>query len=130
VAGESRPSDGTPSPTDSELTLLAVRLVRALMRSASAEVIDPRQWWTRAKSALETAASSAESWPDLVTRAGQRLQIDVFAEDTCNSLCSIEQEIGSEFARFRELAARDALYVVAMAQAERARERAEWEASR
>lgn len=105
---------------------LAIRLVRAVMRSASVETISPRHWWDRAKAALETAASAAEGWPDLVSRMCRKLQISVPNDYTASSVFGIGREVGRHFQTFCKIAERDAIYIVAMARAENQADRDEW----
>ena len=102
--------------------LLAQRLVLAMMRSASTDKISPKQWWERARSALETAAVAAESWPHLISEMARKLQIETLSAPSANEVCSMVSE-ATPFEEFRSVCERDALYVVALAQAQRAQER-------
>jgi hypothetical protein len=108
-------------PSDEVLTRLAVELVLTVMRSASTDDIRPIDWWPRARAALEVGAAEADSFPHLVSRMGSKLSIEAYREASSRLLKGIGQSIGEGWPRFRELARRDALYIVAMAQAERAR---------
>lgn len=105
--------------TDTELTDLSIRFVLAMMKSADVEVISPKRWWERAKTALETAASQAESWQQMVSKAGAKLQIISPLAETAKAISSIGNHLSTSenFERFRHLCQRDALYIVAMARA-------------
>lgn len=105
--------------TDSELIDLSIRFVLAMLRSADTDVIGPKRWWERAKTSLETSASQAESWPQMVSKAGAKLQILAPLAVTAKEISSIGSKLSDEitFERFRHLCQRDALYIVAMARA-------------
>lgn len=109
---------------DEALTSTAVDFVLTMLSSASTDVIDPKHWWTRARTALETS-SQATSWPEMVSRFGAKLQIEALTERSAKSISSIGEFLGKEnlFKRFRSLCKRDALYITAMAQARRAEQR-------
>lgn len=113
------------TPTDRDLTDLAVEFLLAMMSSASTDVIRPLDWWERARAALETSAAVAESWPQMVAKFGQKIQVTATRAKTSSRLSSIGQQLADEavFERFRYLAQRDALYVAAMAQARRDEEK-------
>lgn len=100
-------------------------LVLAMMASASTERIRPVDWWTRAKSALETAAASCQDYPSLVSIMGRKLQIDATTKESSAELARIEAAVRLEFERFRRVCERQALYIVALAQDARAVARAE-----
>lgn len=109
--------------SESDLTTLGMHLVLALMRSADPDVIDPRDWWKRAKTALETAAAEASEWPALVSAMGRELQIVDLHPDSISSISSIGRQVGEDFRRFRASLRRDALYLVAMARMHREEEK-------
>lgn len=107
---------------------LATRLVLAVMRSASTDKIRPIDWWTRARTALEAAAATAETYSHMVSEMARHLQIDSYSAASSRSI----SEIGTpfrvtpgDFAPFARVAERDAPYIVAMAQMQRAEEREE-----
>lgn len=113
--------------SDIELTDLAVDLTIAMMRSASTDKISPADWWPRAKSALETASATAESFPHLISRMGRKLQLTQTRFETDSSVSSIGQRLSrdADFRRFCVLARRDALFIVAMAKVKRDEQRQE-----
>ena len=113
---------------DAVLTDLAVEWLRAAMKSASTDTIDPRDWWERARTALVTAASTAETWPQMVARQLGKLQVKATVETTATAVRVLGEqlvELGpAAWPRFRVLCERDGLYIAAMAQALNAAERA------
>ena len=104
---------------DARLTDLAIRLVLTMMSSADRKKIRPVDWWNRARSALETAASRAERWEHLVSVMADKLQIEVLSAETSSSIYSVGGQLGDDWPRFRELAERDALFIVAMARSQK-----------
>lgn len=114
----------TPYELEDRLTETAVDLVLSVMASASTKKIAATEWWPRAKSALETAASEATSWQHMVSAMCKKLQIETLTANSANSVCSIELR-GDEFNSFRALCERDAVYMVALAQSKRVEQRAE-----
>lgn len=114
-------SEQKQSLTDGELIQLAVVFILGMLRSANSKVIDPRKWWERAKTALETAASRGDTWPKMVSTCGKKLQIEAPTSATTKAICSVQEKIpdSETFKRFRRLCLRDALYVIAMARIER-----------
>ena len=106
---------------DDILTDLAVDLVLTMMASASSENISGMDWWPRARSALETAADVADSYPQMISKMGAKLQIDAARNDTAKGISLLGDQLKTvqAFERFRALCRRDALYIVAMAQAKR-----------
>lgn len=113
-----------PLMTDEGLTERAVRFLLTMLASASTEKIDPRDWWDRARSALETGATS-DDWPRMVSRIGKKLQIDSLTEASSVSVSEIGADLADtySFRRFRAICKRDALYITAMAQARRAEQK-------
>lgn len=106
---------------------LGAQLVRAMMGSASSDKIRRIEWWSRARSALETAASAADSYGSLVSVMGRKLQIDVTSPYTASELLAIRNEV-ADFEGWRRFLAAESLYVVAMAQAAAQERRAEYKA--
>lgn len=101
----------------------SVRLVLAMMRSASTDKIRPIDWWTRAKSALETAAASASDLSQMVAVMGRKLQIDATSSETSKEICSLAELVGGDFEAVRRLCEEQSLYVVAIAQGQRQEQR-------
>lgn len=101
----------------------AIRLVLAMMRSASTANIAPKRWWERARTALETGAS-AEDFPAMVSTMARKLQIDALISGSALVIDELTHEI-EDWESFRRLCESKAVYVVGMAQAQRKAEREE-----
>jgi predicted nicotinamide N-methyase len=119
-----------PGPElDLVLTDIAVAWVRAAMRSVDPAVVRPKDWWERARTSLVTAAAVADTWPQMVARHLGKLQVRATAAVTATAVEVLGAqlvELGEHaWPRFRALCERDALYIVAMAQAESARRKDE-----
>lgn len=116
-------------PSDTRLQELAVNLVLGVLRSASTEKIRPMDWWSRAQSALHSGAAMAQGFGQMVSVMGRKLQIDTLNQHSANAVSSIASELGDEetFESFRYICERDALYIIAEAQALRAIQREEYE---
>jgi ornithine cyclodeaminase/alanine dehydrogenase-like protein (mu-crystallin family) len=63
----------------------------------------------------------------MVSTMGRKLQIDVTATYTGEAVARIGLAVGAEFEGFRRYCEREALYVVAICQAESKERKAEWE---
>lgn len=113
--------------TPDEHLRTAVDLVRTMMDSASSEQIRRIEWWSRAKTALETAAQSSDSFASMVSVMGRKLQIDVTTVATGQEVASLARVVGGDFEAFRRYCEREALFVVAIAQSESQERRAERE---
>lgn len=116
-----KPEKKPAAPSDDEVLKLGTEFVLSVLSSVDTDRISPRDWWERAKTALETSAGCAESYSQMVSRAGAKLQVAALSATSGAELTRIERAIGLEFERFRALCERDALYVVALARAERDR---------
>jgi hypothetical protein len=127
--------DSPPLPSDSELTEQAVRMALALHRSVDPDKIRAKDRWTRLRSALVAAAAAAESLGHLVSAATAKLQIEalsvssqraIVGDSSTSSEPSVREVVGYDgapFRRFRYLVERDAIYIAALAQAQRDVER-------
>ena len=104
----------------------AIDLVRMMMASASSDHIRRIEWWSRAKTALETAAMRADSFGSMVSVMARKLQIDVTTIATGERVAELAGRVG-DFPAFAKFCASDALYVVAIAQAESKQRRDERE---
>lgn len=102
---------------------LAVNLVRTMMSCASSDHIRRIEWWSRAKSALETAARSADSFGSMVSVMARKLQIDVTTKAAGEDVARFAVVASDDFEAFRRFCASESLYVVAIAQAESAERR-------
>lgn len=104
--------------TDDDLLRIAVDLIHTMMASASSENIRRIEWWSRARTALETAAQSSDSFASMVSVMGRKLQIDVTTKASGIEVARLAVVVGSEFEAFRRFCDRQALYVAAIAQSE------------
>lgn len=113
--------------TDNELRDRAITFVLAMMRSASTKKIDPKKWWERAKTALETGAAIAGSFAEMVSVMAAKLEIEVTSNDTATTIEQLATAVGSDgdFEGFRQLCEDQAVFIVAMAQAHREEQRQE-----
>ena len=111
--------------SDEELTTAAIDFVLAMMASASTSNIKPLDWWERARTALETSAAVAESWPQMVSKYGAKVQVIALKSKTAHEIARLGQVVSKneDFERLRYLAQRDALFITAMAQVTRDEQR-------
>lgn len=109
---------------DNERLRAAIDLVRAMMGSASSDKIRRIEWWIRARNALETAATSADSFASMVSTMGRKLQIDATTISTARVVADLAHAVASDFEAFRRYCEREHLFIVAIAQAEAAERRA------
>lgn len=108
-----------------ELRQTAVRLVLAMMASASTEKIRPVDWWQRAKTALVSAADRAASWGELVATMARRLQIDVTRIESSRAISLVAVHDPRDFSALIQIIRREAVYLIAEAQMAREQQRAE-----
>lgn len=105
--------------TDDKMMLAGKALVQTMMRSASIAKIRPIDWWSRARTALEGAARSSNRYSELVSKMASKLQIDSVSATTAQDLAFLADEVpAADFPTFRRFLEREAIYVVAMAQAD------------
>ena len=103
----------------------AIDLVRAMSASMS-EKIRRIEWWSRLKSALETSAQSADSFGSLVSTMAARLQIDVTTIEAGERIADLANRV-DDVPAFIRYCDREAMYIVALAQAEAKQRRAQRE---
>jgi hypothetical protein len=109
--------------TQTDLIDAGAELLLAVLASASTDKIRPVDWWTRARSALETGAACAESVPEMVATMGRKLEVEVTSPASAQRVVALEARVRGEFEALRRTCERQALYVVAVAQARRQAER-------
>lgn len=110
--------------TEEEAADAGVELVLSMMASVPQDTIRAIDWWPRAKSALETAADAAGSWQHMVSKMAAKLGIDATMLSTADTLAFLGGSVsGINFEGFRKVARRDAVFIVAMAQAKRNEQR-------
>lgn len=107
----------------------ALDLVRAMSGSMSSDQIRRIEWWSRIKSALEAAAQSADSFGSLVSTMATKLQIDVTTIEAGERIADLARRVDDvpAFIRYCDC---EALYIVALAQAESQERRAAPNASK
>lgn len=88
-------------------------MMMALLDSASSDLIGVSNWWPRAESALE-AAASASSWGEAVTVACRKLQIDTLTPESAASLTGLEAAIEPNLADWAEVVHAERQYLVAL----------------
>lgn len=105
----------------------ATTLVLAMMRSASTERIDPKKWWERAASSLETGAAVGSCFGEMIHVMAGKLQIDVTTMATAETIATLAEALADpgDFEAFRSLCERQSVFIVAMAQAHREEQRQE-----
>jgi hypothetical protein len=110
------PDAGTVVVTDDQLIDYAVDFLDAMLRSADVAVIGVNRWWDRAKTALETGCYAGSNVREVTTRVARKLQIDTLQIETAEQIDRLAQALRDPdlFARWRRLAARDAVFVAAM----------------
>lgn len=110
--------------SDEELMMHAVDLVLSMMSMASTDNIRPIDWWPRAQSALEAATARARTWGELVSIMAEKLEIRTIRKAQASSICSFEP--GPQMLRqWKRVVRTQAVYIVALAQVERERQREE-----
>lgn len=107
-----------------DLTDTTVRLMNALLDSASTDVIGVSNWWARAKTALETAAAGAENAAHAVTIASRKLQIDTLTKDATATITEVGPIIDAHFSEWTAIVARESVYIVALTRVSRDERRA------
>jgi len=96
-----------------------ISLVRAVMACASSDNIPRTEWWSRAKTALEVSATCAHDFGEMVSVMARKLQVDALVSKSSNTIHQLSVELEADFEAFRGTCANKALYIVALAQAER-----------
>jgi hypothetical protein len=114
-------SPPTP-PDDEQLHQLAEQFLHALLNSADVNRIGVARWWERAKTALETGAAASTSFRQCAARAGKKMEIDVYSEQSADTIAQLATVLNTPetFTRWRTLATRDALTTTAMVRSQRA----------
>lgn len=109
----------------------AVRLVRAMMRSADPRVIPPIEWWTRAGKALSTGAEQAQHrgrFSEMVAKMATALQIPSLRPRSAAAVIEIGAALpADELYDFAAMCSRLAVFIAARASAESKAEREAWQ---
>lgn len=101
---------------------LAARVMLLLAGDAPPGSIKPLDYWSRVRSACESAASEADDYPGLLCAAGKRLGIEVLRKETGAALLALAP---TDFEPLRSALVDRTLYVVVLAQSLRAAAREE-----
>jgi len=111
--------------SDAELHDLGVRLLLAVLKSASTDDIAPKDWWRRGQAALKTGAGMSASLPQMVSKMADKLEIQSPNKWTAREISSISSalDVHAQFGRFRSLCERDAFMMTSDAQVVREMER-------
>ena len=99
--------------TSPDLSLATVDWLSALLDSADTDVIGVANWWPRATSALQTAATAA-TYGQAVTTACRKLQIDVLSPRSAQALTAAEAVVGADLEAWRRIVEAEAVYIVAL----------------
>ena len=94
-----------------------MRFLDAMLNSADPDTIGRSHWWDRAKTALETAASSSTSFAETVSTAARKLTIHTSLQArTGEEIAKLTKELADpeEFAEWRELCQSDATYLTSI----------------
>lgn len=103
----------------------AVAFLDAVLSSASTDTISPKEWWPRAAAALEASASAADDFGQMAAKAAKKMQIDSYKESSSIVIAQLAGELtGDAWEDFRSLCQRDAIYITALARADRVAARA------
>lgn len=114
--------------SDLDLYTMAVDFLDALLTVVHKEETIPyTSRYDRARTALETAAASADSWPQCASRAARKLQVDTPDEWLSQAVVRIGKHLGdrSVYRRWARLAERDALYITAVTRERRTTRRSD-----
>lgn len=113
-------------PLETSLEDLAAEFLLAMLASADTDVIQPKQWWERGRTALETAAAQASTFGQMVSACGKKLQLETLTAASADRVAAVQSELGTDerFAEWQRICERDALYIAAVARIRRQQEKA------
>jgi len=116
----STPTPSSQTISDDQLYEYAQRFAHALLDSADSNKLG-KDYWERAKSALETGAAASTSWAQCVSISAKKLQIDVYKDEPSRIVTELAAALNDPetFARLRDLVQRNATYIIAIVRAER-----------
>jgi len=92
-----------------------------MLASADPEVIGPRNWWDRARTALETGTTTP-SFSEAVSKTAQKLQITgALTARTSATIHQLAQHLADPgvYGAWAELCTRDAVYITALTRVQR-----------
>lgn len=97
-----------------------VRLLSALLDSASVDIIGTANWWTRAQTALEAGAAGADSAAGALSIMTRKLQIPgSYRPDANTTIVELVPLLDADFGAWQEKVRREAPYLVALCRAYR-----------
>lgn len=99
--------------TPDQLDQITVDLIFAL-RDSLTDVSRLDFWSGRATTALETAAAGAATWPEAVTIACRKLQIDTLTNSAAATVTRLAGEL-ADYEAWASHIARNVIYIVALA---------------
>lgn len=86
--------------------------------------VSPKVWWARLRTALERAARSARDWGHMAAVMCRQCQVDVLTARSAEAVAGLAHLSDAKaFETFRRACEREALYFVALAQAQRQSEK-------
>lgn len=100
--------------TPDELDAITVDLIFAL-RDSLTDVSRLDFWAGRATTAIETAAAGASSFPEAVTVAARKLQIDTLSNEPAKVVTRLAAQLGDRYEQWASHVARNIVYIVALA---------------
>lgn len=130
TATPDRPTALPPDTPDDVLAGVAETFLDAMLSSADVSVIGVSSWWDRATSALETGCAVGDGVRAVTARVAKKLQVGVLSRETAAVVDRVAVQLTDPavFARWRYLAARDAVYVAAMVRLRRDERSAQYKA--
>lgn len=114
-------SPATAPPDQTTLITWGTQFLDAMLDSADPEVIGPKNWWDRARTALETGTATA-SYSEAVSKTAQKLQITgALSARTSATINQLAQHLGdpATFGAWAELCRRDCVYITALTRVQR-----------
>lgn len=110
----------TTPTSDPELIDLTTEWLNLLLDSVDLDKISKDMYWSRAESALTTAAAGASTIGAATTTAARKLQITVTHPRTDVKLVEVCAALDPVFERWRALVAAESVYLVALTRVDRA----------
>lgn len=101
---------------DDVLADIAAVFLDAVLSSADVSVIGVASWWDRARTALETGCAVGDGVRQVAARVAKKLQVATFTGPSSRTVTTVAGLLTDpgDFARWRHVAARDAIYVTAV----------------
>ena len=100
--------------TNEQLDDITVDLIFAL-RDSLGDVSRLDFWTGRATTAIETAAAGASTFPEAITVASRKLQIDTLGNEAAKTVTRLADQLGDHYEQWASHVARNIVYIVALA---------------